>query len=87
MLKSLRNYNNVAAVNNTMEVMQGELYAPDLFEQLNTDVHIVNVRNGMLAAQDGGARHPQAAVLVHLHDRRRLQSECLRQRRMIQGWG
>jgi uncharacterized protein Smg (DUF494 family) len=39
MIKSLRNYINVAAVNNTMDVMQGELYAPDLFERLNRDVH------------------------------------------------
>jgi uncharacterized protein Smg (DUF494 family) len=43
MIKSLRNYNNVAAVNSTMDVMQGELYAPDLFQRLNTDVHIINV--------------------------------------------
>jgi phage/plasmid-associated DNA primase len=47
MLKSLRNYDNVAAVNSTMAVMQGVLYAPDLFERLNTDVHIVNVRYGI----------------------------------------
>jgi phage/plasmid-associated DNA primase len=53
MLKSLKNYKNVAAVNSTMDVMQGELYAPDLFEQLNTNVHIVNVRNGIWQLKTG----------------------------------
>jgi phage/plasmid-associated DNA primase len=47
MLKSLRNCNNMTAVNSTMAVMQAVLYAPDPFERLNTDVHIVNVRNGI----------------------------------------
>jgi phage/plasmid-associated DNA primase len=53
MLKSLRNYNNVAAVNSTMEVMQGEMYAPDVFQRLNTDVHIINVRNGIWQLKTG----------------------------------
>jgi phage/plasmid-associated DNA primase len=53
MLKSLRNYNNVAAVNSTMEVMQGELYAPNPFERLNMDVHIINVRNGIWQFKPG----------------------------------
>jgi phage/plasmid-associated DNA primase len=53
MLKSLRNYNNVATVNSTMEVMQGEMYAPDLFQRLNTDVHIINVRNGIWQLKTG----------------------------------
>jgi phage/plasmid-associated DNA primase len=53
MIKSPRNYNNVAAINSTMDVMQGELYAPDLFQRLNTDVHIINVRNGIWQLKTG----------------------------------
>jgi hypothetical protein len=51
MFKSLRNYDNVAAVNSTMAVMQGVLYAPDLFERLNTDLHMA-----MCATVSGNSR-------------------------------
>jgi hypothetical protein len=53
MLKSLRNYDNVAAVNSTMAVKQGVLYAPDLFERLNTDVRIGNVHNSIWKLKTG----------------------------------
>jgi phage/plasmid-associated DNA primase len=86
MLKSLRNYNNVAAVNSTMDVMQGELYAPDLFERLNTDVHIINVRNGIWQLKTGALDlHRPQYLCTYMTDVDYRVSR--RQRRMIQGWG
>jgi phage/plasmid-associated DNA primase len=86
MLKSLRNYNNVAAVNSTMDVMQGELYAPDLFERLNTDVHIINVRNSIWQLKTGALdlHRPQYLCFYMTDVDYRVNR---RQRRMIQGWG
>jgi hypothetical protein len=53
MLKSLRNYDNMTAVNSTMAVKQAVLYAPDLFKRLNTDVHIGNMHNGIWELRRG----------------------------------
>jgi hypothetical protein len=53
MLKSLRNHDNVTAVNSTMAVMQDVLYALDLTERLNTDVRIGNVHNSIWELKTG----------------------------------
>jgi phage/plasmid-associated DNA primase len=52
-IKGIKNYNNSSAIKSTMEVMQGEMYAPDLFALLDKDVHIINCRNGIWQLKTG----------------------------------
>jgi phage/plasmid-associated DNA primase len=52
-IRGIKNYNNSSAVKSTMEVMQGEMYAPDLFALLDKDVHIINCRNGIWQLKTG----------------------------------
>jgi hypothetical protein len=83
MLKSLRNYNNMTAVNSTMAVKQGVLYAPDLFERLNTDVHIGNVHNSIWELKTGALDvHMQRYLCAYTTDNYMVRSPP---RQMIQG--
>jgi phage/plasmid-associated DNA primase len=52
-IRGIKNYNNSSAVKSTMDVMQGVMYAPDLFALLDKDVHIINCRNGIWQLKTG----------------------------------
>jgi hypothetical protein len=60
-IKGIKNYSNSSAIKSTMEVMQGEMYAPDLFALLDKDVHIINCSNGIWQLETGAldAHRPQ----------------------------
>lgn len=52
-LKRLRTYNNCREMSSTLELVRGELFAPDLAQQLDANPDILNVGNGVLLLKTG----------------------------------
>jgi phage/plasmid-associated DNA primase len=52
-LKRLRTYNNSREISSTLELVRGELFAPDFAQQLDANPDILNVGNGVLLLRTG----------------------------------
>jgi phage/plasmid-associated DNA primase len=52
-LKRLRTYNNSREISNTLDLVRGELFAPDFAQQLDANLDILNVGNGVLLLRTG----------------------------------
>jgi phage/plasmid-associated DNA primase len=52
-LKRLRTYNNSREISSTLDLVRGELFAPDFAQQLDANPDILNVGNGVLLLRTG----------------------------------
>jgi phage/plasmid-associated DNA primase len=52
-LKRLRTNNNSRKISSTLELVRGELFAPDFAQQLDANPDILNVGNGVLLLRTG----------------------------------